>query len=564
MELIKDFLNEHKGLEKTLFQKLKVREVDEEEPGRFVAYVDEGEVTCDVLVITKNKKEILEYDCDCEGLKPCVHVYFLVHDLYAAIPKKKKIIAKKTDPVHDLLDAAELQEVKEWLQEVFTKSPEWKLSFINRFKPAEVLSAEKVAEQAKATVKSIAKSKKNIDATMLKNILTIWDEAQKPVVNYFIENPASDFAFEAVAAIEQQCFYYKQYFSLNTKKFDSYAETIFEKLSATIYNIENNTEWEGIVRRYRKRIVDTKHFLHLPYYNELLRQYQLGDDKRRNFILLQTTNLWDISGNTFNEYKLKLQQPLLTEILKDTVLFKEYYKKFGCIYGQNKYNLELINAVIEIDDLAMTEKLCKGCIEANYNEEYSIPYLQILKNIYIKKNEQKKLKAVLEILLPYSFNFEDYEVLYNSIPGEEEKKKFRSKTLSRAKNSGYALREARIEFCFRLHAAEKIFSKMILLVRNFSTYKLINEYFEIMAAQNFTSLLNELVNRIERSDFYYREDCTEKQDEINAFLEICNKLKQKTDMNLIKLMVEKEQKGGSMYYASDFLKKYQKHLMDKV
>ncbi len=281
MELIKDFLKEHKGLEKKQFQKIEVREVDEEEPGRFVAYLDEGEMTFDVLVVTKNKKELVEFNCDCDGIQPCIHVYFLLNYLFTAEPKKiKKAVSKKIDVAVELLAGAGEQDLKTWLEDVFTRSPEIKLSFVNKFKKAEVLSAERVAEQAKTIVKSIVKSKKNIDATMLKNILNLWEEAQKPVINYFLENPTSDFAFDAVAAIEHQCFYYKQYFSLNTKKFDSYADTIFEKLSAAIYNIKNNTEWESLVRKYRNKILDTKHFLHLPYYNELLRQYQLGDHKR--------------------------------------------------------------------------------------------------------------------------------------------------------------------------------------------------------------------------------------------------------------------------------------------
>ena len=76
MSTIQEFIISHKRL--ILNKKLKVRELDEESNGVFVAFVDEGKDSYDVHISIDDKNELLKQECDCENKKPCLHQVFLV------------------------------------------------------------------------------------------------------------------------------------------------------------------------------------------------------------------------------------------------------------------------------------------------------------------------------------------------------------------------------------------------------------------------------------------------------------------------------------------------------
>jgi len=73
-------------------------------------------------------------------------------------------------------------------------------------------------------------------------------------------------------------------------------------------------------------------------------------------------------------------------------------------------------------------------IKSNYRDEYNVPYLKSLKEIYVIEKDDENLAKVLSVLFPYTFEFDDYLFIVNSL-SEEERKKWRTKILSRARNA---------------------------------------------------------------------------------------------------------------------------------
>ena len=55
-------------------EKLEARDVDQEEPNKFLAYVDDGAESHDVMIAINAKKEVVDSSCDCDNKNGfCVH-----------------------------------------------------------------------------------------------------------------------------------------------------------------------------------------------------------------------------------------------------------------------------------------------------------------------------------------------------------------------------------------------------------------------------------------------------------------------------------------------------------
>lgn len=86
---IQEFILKNKSL--ILNKKLKVRELNEESKGVFIAFVNEGKESYDVHLSIDDKNELVKQECDCETKKPCLHQVFLAE----FISNKKQISTEK-------------------------------------------------------------------------------------------------------------------------------------------------------------------------------------------------------------------------------------------------------------------------------------------------------------------------------------------------------------------------------------------------------------------------------------------------------------------------------------
>lgn len=67
---IHKLLKQRTTKEKAQIKAVQVRELDEEEPGHFVAFVDEGEETFDVHIQLK-EENVQQMSCDCGQISTC-------------------------------------------------------------------------------------------------------------------------------------------------------------------------------------------------------------------------------------------------------------------------------------------------------------------------------------------------------------------------------------------------------------------------------------------------------------------------------------------------------------
>jgi hypothetical protein len=146
-----------------LAEKNIVRECDEIEKGRYVAYVDEGEDSYDVSLTILKNGEIKMAECDCKNNKIfCRHKTALLLFITGAKKEKKPAKVKaKANKSDALLEDTALHELKDWVKNLLLKNPDIELAFVHHFSAKNHLfTAEEIEKLTNDAVKAVVKNKK--------------------------------------------------------------------------------------------------------------------------------------------------------------------------------------------------------------------------------------------------------------------------------------------------------------------------------------------------------------------------------------------------------------------
>jgi hypothetical protein len=254
------------------------------------------------------------------------------------------------------------------------------------------------------------------------------------------------------------------------------------------------------------------------------------------------------NGDSYTKIVFKL-----TEQYK---IFPNYCAVFKPLRYNNEYNLKLIDLLIENSHLVLAEKYCSEQINANSKNEYNIPYLTRLRKIYVLKKDETNLAKIIEILIPFTFSFDDFLYLYNRMPEGEEKKKWRSKILSRAKNN---CRDRHAEdFCFSLSDYEKRYTKMFEYI-HFGSYENILRYFEQMANTDKAILLNSILNKTDEYFFFSNNRGIKNDEEI--FPELLKVFLNHYSESYLRATIKKAEGNQWHYRLNRFVSYMKKELM---
>lgn len=199
--------------------------------------------------------------------------------------------------------------------------------------------------------------------------------------------------------------------------------------------------------------------------------------------------------------------------------------------------------------LDLAKEYCQEQINSNYKEEYSIPYLKLLKEIYSIQRDEKGLVNVLNTLLPYTYNFDDFLYIYQRM-AEAERKAWRTKMLSRASNASYSNKYARL-FRFKLMDYDKNYRKMIDYIDSYTSFRSILEYFEPMALAYKKELLHAIIRK--RDDYGFDSNSKESQNDVLCFPELFGKILHHYPADYLKLAVAQEERSNGYYSLNKFL-----------
>lgn len=506
---IKDFLNSIVVKARATAQKLPVRELDEDGPGNYISFVDDGENSFDVGIKLGSGNKIIQYSCECKQPKPCKHIVAVLMALNEkAAPAKKKTAKKlpKAPPSTPILEELDVNVLKDWVRELLQNNKDIELAFINKFTKRESFDPSLVKDETAKVVKSIVKNKKNIDPTLLKKIFELWQQIHAPVIEYCSANLAkTEDVFALIDTITGQSIFYENFFSVNTNRFQAYITKTLEKFLRPLNEVENEEVWYQMVDKFAAQT-------YLPASNEVKAYYMkflfslldISNNQRQVRIFERVADFLKQNKNKDSFWYFDLSRLFYYKVVQHG-RFEDYFKLFFTYYAANDYNVALIEKLMEHGKMDMAEKECTIRINENYREEYSLPYLLLLKRIYQNTNHYAGYLEIATVLLPYSADFADFKLIYESLNDDKLKSKLYNKILNSYTQSSYDKGDKKKAMVFQILEYLGKITKMIDMVRQFSNYGLIIKYFDLMFAKDRLRLLENIIRKNENRYYYYQE-----------------------------------------------------------
>jgi len=492
-------------------KKNKVRECDETEKGHFVAYVDDGLNSFDVLLMVTAAGEIKQHTCDCDNpISFCTHkAALLIHIATDEKPKKTTIKArKKESKAEALLADAGPNELKDWVRALVAKNKDIELSFIHHFSVKEQVTPDEVTKTTLDTVKAVIGNKKAVDLTQLKKLVDLWAEMHEPVIAHYRANITDEKSFLNFHTVADSCLAFRISTETGSNKISKFVETILQKSQEPINNLYNEEGWDKAVGYFISQVIGGVTGIRAHYLVHLYNIIGFSSTERKlKIVNLLAAQFGKSKPQDTGSYVSWCE--FVFQLVDQYGLFTKYHQLFKPLYYRNDYNLRLIDLLIENNHLETAEKYCRAQIKNNAREDFSVPYFQHLKQIYIIQHDDKNLTDVLAVLFPYTFQLEDFLRISAAMPAEEHKK-WRTKMLSRARNASHYHGSPAITFCFELMDQEKSYRKMIDYIESYTPYSLILKYFEPMVQTEKNKLLEKLLSKSD--DSIYMLTAAEKND----------------------------------------------------
>lgn len=474
-------------------EKLLVRDVDEESPNHFVAYVDDGDQSFDVRIFLNQKKEVTESDCDCgNNATYCAHKIALLLSLASKKSSQlvKVVRKRKLTEAEIVLDELPTDEIKLWISNLLKKNKDLELLFLNEFKEQKAsFSVFEVQDLIKTTIKSAIKNRKNIDAAQLKKTLDLLESLLTPVMKNIVLEVSKPESFHLLEIIMAELIHFEENVYVNSVKINRFIQKLNGQYLNALFHVKDADLW----KLQCKAIFDTflsssKNTLHL-YHIEFIKTFydKIPTDRDKKMFYLEQ---W-IAYLQYSNQKKHAQFPDINTIIIDICLelnvFQNYYAEFKPILYQNEYNLHLIKALHSIKKYDIVAIYAKNQIKLNSNNKYNAPYYTVLKSMYKEQGKDHELMEIaLESILA-DFDFDTYLFVKTKFPLKFEAfKKNVYKYAYSAFNINSVVAELLFMRIFIIEKDQQAVLKYMTEVRNLSVF---NALFKELSAINQTFFL---------------------------------------------------------------------------
>jgi hypothetical protein len=473
-----------------------VRECDETEKGHFVAYVDDGGDSFDVSVTLKAGNEITRHTCECKSTAGfCRHKAALITHIANGKKAKEVVVkvGKKQSKAEELLINAEPDRLKDWVRSVIAKNKDLELSFVHYFSVKEQPTQAEVQKIVNDAVKAVVGGKRTIDATQLKKLVELWADMLTPVVEHYQDNVTDEKSFLNFHALLEGCIDFGFKVESGSNKISKFIEECLLKSVEPVSMLQVEEAWDRAVGFFINHVPDGVNRVRMHYVGHLQnimnvssreRQLKIIDWLARQFEKCTPDTL--MNGTLYSKF--------IFAMVNEHDLFARYGRMFKPIRFDNEYNRELLELLIEHKELTLAKEYCLEQIKYNFRDEYNVLYWTFLRELYLIENDEENLAKILALLFPFSFNFDDYLFISKRLP-EDERKKWRTKMLTRARSISAPYKKNAMVFYFKLADADKAYRKMIDYIEHDTPYNFILEYFEPMALTDKNRLMEAIIRK---------------------------------------------------------------------
>lgn len=495
-----------------IMAKLKVRECDEEPKGTFIAYVDDGELSYDVKIITDSGGQLLEHCCECKkGKRICLHEAALMAFVLSSKRPKGKGKTTKTEaklPFHAMLEAVGHDELKVWVAELLAKNKDLELSFYARFKAENTsYKSDDIQKLILDGKKAILKNRRKADVSEVKKLVETWKGLHQPIVDACVNDPVNEGNLKVITAIVVGVLDQQAVIESNSKAIFKYAHTVMKGMLDPVRAIDSPSSWQDVVVYFAKQAALLTYPASGHFMRFLLDLAAVSDVNRKRFIL----EILMQHGRSFREIHYKDTVNQLNELLGFTVeaaLFVDHHQFFKPITYENGYNLKLIDALIVIACMDRAESIALDQIKANLRADFDYAYLIRLKRIYQRQNNVKSLLPILDRLFLYHFDFDDYLLIRKfKDPASLDKWELKVYTQARlASSQGSIQAEC---FCFSYLNHIENFGKMLDLIKEARSIVSFIHFFDTLFQFDAERLLVNILKMSNRNTVWWNYEISD-------------------------------------------------------
>ncbi|MFV7235008.1 hypothetical protein [Flavobacterium sp. ZB4R12] len=491
------FLNFSKKISSALLkksEKLIVRDIDEEKPNSFVAYVDQDKDSYDVAIEVSDKNEIINSSCECNSKGFCIHKIAFLNYLSKKNAKKvKSPRKKKRTQSEELIEELDQNALRNWVIQLLKKNKDLELLFVNEFSISKVeYSKSDVKLLIENSIKSVIKNKKNVEINELKKIIELLEITLKPVIEYCKADLSNKERLEMILFVIEGLIDFNNRIFTTSVRLIRYIEKIPNEIIAEITSITDENKWEDVVDLNFKIIFyDSKQSISNMIFDYMVSLYRKEESniERKKYYAKKLKEFFLYVNK--NEIRLGIAiSNFVIEVITENNLFEELFQYFKPVRYENDFNLTLIDSLIAINQISLAENYATQQVANNYYVEFNFEYWKRLKTIYTLQENEKKLVAILMNTVNIDFNFDDYLMIKETIPALEFKK-FRSNLLGKAKRSFDKNKQA-VVFYFKVLFSEKSFNKMIENICCYTDYELVYLYKEELYLTDKLGFLDKL------------------------------------------------------------------------
>lgn len=321
--LIQEILKRVAKTELSRAKKFPVRELELDENGHYIAFVDDGEHSFDVSIKYADNK-IGEMICDCGNTNElCLHKIAVLVALKNNL-KPKNILGKKAktstkkkklSETDELLLQINKDVLAQWLKTVFKKNKSLEKQFVLTFSNKEVeYTAEQVKEITDEIIISVAGKRKTLEAIKIKQILDLLLIAYEPINNFVIVNISKPIAYKIFASLLDCIYAFDHRISHHSKKFGEFVDSFVEQFALNINNIQDEKEWKHLVEIQIQRLFSLSYRANKEYDYMLVQYIYLTAPSHRipiymellKDILIENAQIKYLFRNDFIQFLLKV------------------------------------------------------------------------------------------------------------------------------------------------------------------------------------------------------------------------------------------------------------------
>jgi hypothetical protein len=449
-----------------------VREWDETEKGKFIAYVDEKNKSYDVSITLDSEQKLLDYSCDCGNEKICNHVQALLQHVTTIHLKKSQLPALKSKGLKSIVEQADPDKIKVWLWQLMSTNEEIKLLFESEFEEPTDYDPAIIKNLTLRTRKAILGKERfpanKLLARFAKALVTI----QTPIVKFYLKAPFEKGHYETIKAIVEYLDELAE--DMETGKLlESYIDLLLP-IVEPLKQINDDELFELALGYFLANLQINKPS-GVCVMNIISLLVKTVSYNRAHYLITELSMVFHKCNGHSNDFAIRS-----AERYKSCIVFHNLLGGFGQSLPANLVdsdtNQEIIQQLIASGNLEAASDRC-WIIYNNTGPEYEkIALLQQLKSISITRGDKQEIARVLVELVPATYEYSDFVLLRDNI-APEKAARLRQLMVDIAGAELYKS-PTKFRFAFQLFEAEKNYEKLLRFLHRTTSYEVIGSAFE--------------------------------------------------------------------------------------